>query len=56
MVQEMEDSTERPVVGGWQFKGYDENGLCRYLNGRFTGALQGMKDCVQRTSRCPFGI
>ena len=24
--------------GAWQFKGYDENGLLRSLNGRLTGA------------------
>ena len=39
----MEDSIEQPVVNGflmcgaWQFKGYDENGLLRSLNGRLTG-------------------
>ena len=26
-----------PDVGAWQFKGYDENGLLRSLNGRLTG-------------------
>ena len=35
---------EQPVVGectpdggAWQFQGYDESGLCRFLNGRPTG-------------------
>ena len=27
-----------PDGGAWQFKGYDENGLLRSLNGRLTGA------------------
>ena len=27
-----------PNAGAWQFPGYDENGLCRSLNGRLTGA------------------
>ena len=26
-----------PDGGAWQFQGYDENGLCRPLNGRLTG-------------------
>ena len=26
-----------PDGGAWQFQGYDENGLCRSLNGRLTG-------------------
>ena len=26
-----------PGGGAWQFQGYDENGLCRSLNGRDTG-------------------
>ena len=41
----MEDSIEPPVVseclpdgGSWQFQGYDENGWCRSLNARLTGA------------------
>ena len=39
----MEKSFEQPVTecilddGAWQFQGYDENGLCRSLNGRPTG-------------------
>ena len=42
MELEMEDSIEQPVEcipdgGAWQFQGYDENGLCRSLNGRLTG-------------------
>ena len=27
-----------PDGGAWQFQGYDENGLCRSLNGRLIGA------------------
>ena len=26
-----------PDVGAWQFQGYDENGLLRFVNGRLTG-------------------
>ena len=26
-----------PDDGAWQFQGYDENGLLRFVNGRFTG-------------------
>ena len=39
----MEDSIEQPVVNGFlmvelgNFKGFDENGLLRSLNGRLTG-------------------
>ena len=40
MGQEMDDFTDQAVGecildgGTWQFQGYDENGLCRSLNGR----------------------
>ena len=36
-------SGERIFDGGaWQFKGYDENGLLRSLNGRLTFCTQGV--------------
>ena len=47
-------------VGAWQFQGYDENGMFRYLNGRLTGvhkvlcsaaeiACKGRQDFSPRT-------
>ena len=39
----MQSSVEQPVTecilddGAWHCQGYDENGLCRRLNGRLTG-------------------
>ena len=43
MEPDMGDSAEQPVGecipgGPWQFQGYDENGLCRSLNGRLAGS------------------
>ena len=39
---------------GWQLQGYDEHGLLRSLNGRFTGVhksvVQRCRDSVQRTT------
>ena len=44
-----------PDGGAWQFRGYDENSLCRSLNGGLTGAHMSVVQCwrnrVQRTSR-----
>ena len=41
-----------PDGGAWQFKGYDENGLLRSLNGKLTGAHKGV---VQRCRDCSRG-
>ena len=34
-----------PDGGAWQFQGYDENGLCRSLNGRLTGVHKVLVRC-----------
>ena len=55
--QEMEDSVVQPVVNGflmvgaWQFKGYDENGLLRSLKGRLTGVHKVLCSAAEIASR-----
>ena len=39
-----------PDGGAWQFKGYDENGLLRSLNGRVTG-LHMVLSCAAEIAR-----
>ena len=47
-------SGERSLGGGaWQLPGYDENGLCRSLNGRLTGEHRVL--CNAREIACKGG-